>query len=370
MFNSPSDRLKIVLAGALPPPIGGATVCFELLTKELLGHDGAEVTVVNDSPGDNNSFLRTATTTLGSTIKVLFRLPRTEILFLNASSQRLMLFGALFMPLCYATNTRLILRAFGCNLDTVCEGGGRLFSYLVEQAFKADCILLECRFLVEKFRRFFPSSKIEWFPNSRAIGDAETGPRSSGARRFVFVGHVKPTKGVREILEATASNAEAGIEVDIYGPLLEGFTENEINAVQGASYRGVLKPDEVKGVLRTYDVFLLPSYHDGEGHPGSVLEALHCGLPVIASNWRAIPELISHEESGLLVEPRSSASLSAAMSRLVKDPLLFQNLVAGARQAANQYSSERWNRDYAMELCRELSRGVVDATQTSTSELT
>jgi glycosyltransferase involved in cell wall biosynthesis len=194
--------------------------------------------------------------------------------------------------------------------------------------------------MVEYFRKVTPKP-VEWFPTNRPLfSDPDDLAESDGrARKFVFVGHVAPRKGVREIIKA-ASQIDADIVVDVYGPLREGLTADEFDG-QKAAYRGVLAPERVISTLRQYDVLLLPTYHHGEGYPGVIIESYCAGIPVIATRWNAIPEIVD-QTSGILVEPGDVGDLRDAMLQLIRSPDEYAKLRSGARLKAHQFSSEVW----------------------------
>jgi len=77
--------------------------------------------------------------------------------------------------------------------------------------------------------------------------------------------------------------------------------------------------DNVEQWLATFDVFALPSYGE-EGVPQAIMQAMACGLPVISTLVGAIPEAVVADRTGLLIPPRDSAALAAAISRLLEDP--------------------------------------------------
>jgi sugar transferase (PEP-CTERM/EpsH1 system associated) len=89
---------------------------------------------------------------------------------------------------------------------------------------------------------------------------------------------------------------------------------------------------DVAEILPGFDLFVLPSL--GEGMSNTILEAMATGLPVVATRVGGNPELVVHEVTGLLVEPRSTDSLVAALSRYAEDPGLRTAHGRAARQRA------------------------------------
>jgi teichuronic acid biosynthesis glycosyltransferase TuaC len=139
----------------------------------------------------------------------------------------------------------------------------------------------------------------------------------------VFVGWIAPTKGLRELLDAVMRlrNSHPRLQLFCIG---EGALQPELEARAkdaglGRSIRflGWRDPLEVASWLAAANVFCLPSY--AEGCPNSVIEALACGRPVVATNVGGIPELVD-SESGILVAPRDSEALAEALSQALSRP--------------------------------------------------
>jgi len=78
--------------------------------------------------------------------------------------------------------------------------------------------------------------------------------------------------------------------------------------------------NDVSQFLRSLDVFVLPSLN--EGISNTILEAMAVGLPVVASAVGGTPELIRHEENGLLVAAQDYPALINALARYLCDPEL------------------------------------------------
>jgi len=78
----------------------------------------------------------------------------------------------------------------------------------------------------------------------------------------------------------------------------------------------VIVPD-ASTALKAFDIFVLPSVK--EGLPYTILEAGLAGLPVVASNTGGIPDIIQHEETGMLVQPKNDKELTKALLYLLKN---------------------------------------------------
>jgi L-malate glycosyltransferase len=76
--------------------------------------------------------------------------------------------------------------------------------------------------------------------------------------------------------------------------------------------------------LRTFDIFVLPSL--SEALSNSLMEAMACGCPVIASDVGGNTEIVRGGETGLLFEPGNAGALAEALNRLIKDPSLRKTL--------------------------------------------
>jgi glycosyltransferase involved in cell wall biosynthesis len=93
---------------------------------------------------------------------------------------------------------------------------------------------------------------------------------------------------------------------------------------------------DVLDVLPAFDVFAMPSRY--EGLPTVIVEAMICGIPVVATAVNAVPDLVIPGVTGLLVPARRPARLAAAVCRLLDAPQLAARMAAVARaRVADQY---------------------------------
>ncbi len=89
---------------------------------------------------------------------------------------------------------------------------------------------------------------------------------------------------------------------------------------------------DVAAILAASDIFVLPSHF--EGLPMSVIEAMLCGLPVVATNIRGPREQVEDGVTGLLVPLADTTALQAALSRVAGDAVLRETMGVAARRRA------------------------------------
>lgn len=109
---------------------------------------------------------------------------------------------------------------------------------------------------------------------------------------------------------------------------------------------GFVSDRRLQGQLyRAADVFWLPSLEDNQ--PQTALEAMGCGTPVIGFDVGGVPEIVRHQQTGMVVPPRDAIGLAQSTWTLLKDRRLRQRLSVGGRQMVRQeYSPERQSGGY------------------------
>lgn len=345
--------MRLLLIGSLPPPLGGTTVLFKQLVDELSSLPDVSVSVIDTA-------LREAGRTshalypLRVFTEMLRTVPKVDVVSFHASMKGASLFGPLVWLVCRIFGKKWIFRGFGGVFDSWYSRSPKLRQWLFRHTvLRANILLFETKASVRNLQEL-TSRKVQWYANSRPY-IAPVYPNQNAARgvRFVYVGHVKATKGVREIIESGEMLDDMAM-IDIYGPLLEGVSEANFHGKK-TRYRGMLQPEEVIPTMRQYDALLLPTYHEGEGYPGVILEAYCAGLAVIATRWGSIPEIVD-DGAGILIDPRNATQLAQAMQSLIDSPQRLAALRQGALAMARQFSSQIWTERFV-----QLNRRLMEA---------
>ena len=109
---------------------------------------------------------------------------------------------------------------------------------------------------------------------------------------------------------------------------------------------GIVSHDQLPDLIRSHDIFLAPCViHESgrrDGIPNTVIEAMSFGLPVIATNINALPEIVRDGETGLLIPQKDPVALAGAICRLMDNPEEARALGRrGAAFAADMFSPEK-----------------------------
>jgi len=97
---------------------------------------------------------------------------------------------------------------------------------------------------------------------------------------------------------------------------------------------------DVMGCLKGFDVFAMSSVTEGLGT--SLLDAMACSRPIVATTAGGIPEVVADGETGLLVPPRDHAAMAGAIVRLLNDAALRARMgAAGLARVRERFTVER-----------------------------
>lgn len=207
----------------------------------------------------------------------------------------------------------------------------------------ADAITACSRQTLEEARAFFgrdfaaPSRVV--YNGIRLADFAGAAPRASD-RPYVFaIGRHVPQKGFDVLLRAFAAAGHVGHDLAIAGDGPEHASlralADELGVASRVRWAGRVDHAEAVRWFAGASLFVLPSRHEPMGIVN--LEAMACGLPVIASRVGGVPELVRDGEEGLLVPAEDVAALAAALRRLCGEEALRRRLGEAGRARARQF---------------------------------
>jgi 1,2-diacylglycerol 3-alpha-glucosyltransferase len=160
-------------------------------------------------------------------------------------------------------------------------------------------------------------------------------------RLIIYVGRIDKEKRLDVLLRAVANLPAddwqlalvgSGRNVSVYTELAESLG---LLSSGKAIFTGRVPGEDLPDLLNGAEVFAMPS--EAELQSIATLEAMACGLPVIAANARALPELIEDGINGLLFEPGSPEAAAGALQRLLASPQLRAEMGLASQAKARKH---------------------------------
>ena len=163
------------------------------------------------------------------------------------------------------------------------------------------------------------------------------GTTPSSSFTIGMVKNLHENSGVATLLRAVAlldSSLRERVQLRLVGRLMQNGLP-ELTASLGISERttfdGAVDAEWIPAMMRTLDLFVQPSLHT-EGFGVAVLEAEATGIPVIASSVGGLHEVVVDGTTGILVPPGDPVALSRAITQLLEDHTLREQMGRAARQ--------------------------------------
>ncbi|HXB62010.1 MAG TPA: glycosyltransferase family 4 protein [Acidobacteriaceae bacterium] len=175
--------------------------------------------------------------------------------------------------------------------------------------------------------------------------------------QILCVGRLVQVKGQRVLLEAAGLLAARGHNLHISfigeGPDAADLAAcvSTLGLDDSIYFLGPLTHAQICTRLAEADVFVLPSF--AEGIPVALMEAMATQLACVSTWSSGIPELITHDTDGLLVQPGAVVDLADALESLLTSPQLRARLGIAARQRVMRAYEQRTNLEHTAELLRK-----------------
>jgi glycosyltransferase involved in cell wall biosynthesis len=188
------------------------------------------------------------------------------------------------------------------------------------------------------------SKKLAWIPHGidteHVKPDEHVGKRTRDELgidgvSIIFVGRLVSVKGIPYLAKAIYELDKEGFKGHfiIVGDGPERSTLEALKLSHAKIHLLGYKRNPVK-YIQAADALVLPSL--GEGCPNVVLEAFACGKPVIASKVGGVPDLVHHENNGLLINPKGATELTNAIRHLASNEKQRKRMGKEARKFAER----------------------------------
>lgn len=154
---------------------------------------------------------------------------------------------------------------------------------------------------------------------------------------LLYAGYLDKRKGLYELFDAFAEvKNKKKVKLILCGDGSERENLKQYAEQKGISdsviMPGMIEPEDMNKWLKACDLFVLPSY--SEGMPNVVMEAMACGVPVIATKVGGLPEAVGESEGAVLVEPKNVQSLGSALREVITNSDMRIRMGKAARELA------------------------------------
>jgi len=222
--------------------------------------------------------------------------------------------------------------------------------YLKTQLQKLDIILVETSTMKTELKNqgfqnvtIMPNfKKLHIIPKEKVIF------QSNEPYRLCTFSRVSIEKGIEDAAKAVFEvNKQYGRDIftlDIYGPVdnnqKEWFSRLKASFPVSISYCEEIPYDKSTETLAQYFALLFPTKYSTEGIPGTIIDAYAAGLPVIASNWNSVSDIIEDGKTGLIFPMGDCEVMKSILVRIFQNPCIINDMKNNCLARAIQYTPE------------------------------
>jgi len=188
---------------------------------------------------------------------------------------------------------------------------------------------------------------VHYLPNFKDYNYVPKEKRTSDKIKICFFSRVCREKGIEEVIGATEKMSSfINVETDIYGPIQESYNEHFKQRIYNSAcvfYKGVLTPNANRTyeILSDYDLMLFPTYHDGEGFPGVIIDSFIAGVPVMATKWRYNGEIVEEGKTGWLVNIKSEEEIIRKIMKIYDNKDMLIRMRSNCIEKAKEFHVSR-----------------------------
>lgn len=295
--------------------LNGQTVKTKIVTKELTKNFGKEQIGIIDTHGGRKAVIK-------APFQCISALKSSSNIIICPAENGLRVFAPLLVSINRIFKRKLHYVVIGGWLPAFLENKVLLSFFLK----RFDCIYVETKAMKKALvKKGF--SNIEVVSNCKELdilSEDEIMINNNKPYRFCTFSRVMKEKGIEDAVNAVKYiNDTAGkilVTLDIYGQIessqKEWFKYLEETFPSFISYGGIVPYEKSTDVLKDYFGLLFPTYYEGEGFAGTLIDAMAAGVPVIASDWKYNSEIVKNGANGRIIE----TNLVEEIIRVIDNP--------------------------------------------------
>lgn len=284
------------------------------------------------------------------------KLPGYEIVHVNMASDSSYIRKSFFIRTAKLFKKKIVIHQHGGDFESYYykeqnDRGRRKIDRVLSMG---DAFLVLAPNWKEFFSHMVDRNKITVLPD--AIKVPEPVKKEYGRHKILFLGRLCREKGIGELLQVMPELKKEYPEVHLYlGGIWEdtSLKEEAEKYAEYITYLGWVTGEEKAEYLKMCDIFVLPSYFEGQSV--SLLEAMGSYCAIVASRTGGIPQMIVEGQTGVFAKPKDAESLKKGLEKVLSDAELCRSLGEQAREKVLQEFSIENNMEQLIEIYRKVS---------------
>ena len=206
----------------------------------------------------------------------------------------------------------------------------------------ADKVIAISKTCADELRVFYGIQNLELIPN--AVDSSFFCPSNTKEAKDLYAlycGRLSAEKGLIDLIESAPKIIKKYPDFKFViagnGPLEKRLKKlvTRLNIRKNFRFTGAVDHNSLLKLYQNATVFLLPSYR--EGLPTTLLEAMSCGIPVVATSIPGVLDVVTDHKTGLLVPPHNPEKMTDAILTLIEDGKLRKEVSSNARKHVQKY---------------------------------
>lgn len=362
MAEKHPSRIRVLVSGPLPPPVGGMTAFYQSLLNSSLPNrvnfrfvrTSSQRRELSNSGRISVSNLLAAIIDCGRFASATLK-HRPQVAHIATAYGLSFIKHSICVGIARGLGSRVLLHPH-CSFSVLYTERSKLWQWLFRQVIRLTDGIIALSKEWEQVNAVDSTCRIYSIPNAIDLNFYRDIARKrlektceEGRLNILYLGYLGRAKGSFDVIDAAREIQSQGIDIifnlvgDELSPGEQEHLQEQINTYKIHKLVRVFPPafdSEKLTFFRNADVFIYPSYH--EGMPIAVLEAMACGLPIVATRVGGLPDLINEGVNGILMDPGKPDQLAAALNKLFADKELRYSMQQRSYQlVSEQYDIEK-----------------------------
>lgn len=168
--------------------------------------------------------------------------------------------------------------------------------------------------------------------------------------RFCSFSRVTKEKGITDAIQAIKKANEMtnrmSVCLDIYGEISPDYKDefnrllSEPSIQNYIAYKGIIKSEESVECINKYFMLIFPTRFKGEGFPGTIIDSLNAGVPILASKWKYYNEILTEGYDSIAYEYENVESLIYKLLQIIESPQDIIGLRENCLVKAQKYNAD------------------------------